>query len=135
MTTLSGWTGPPVQVIGMGMDAGMLSRAARAALEQAELIIGAAAHLAAFPELVAEKIPYPSPMSGLRDLLHSHAGQRITLLASGDPLFYGISTTLLRAFLPEHLRFHPNVSSVQAAFARLGLATGANGESARTATR
>ncbi|HCB12330.1 MAG TPA: cobalamin biosynthesis bifunctional protein CbiET [Gammaproteobacteria bacterium] len=120
MTTLSGWTGPPVQVIGMGMDAGMLSRAARAALEQAELIIGAAAHLAAFPELAAEKIPYPSPMSGLRDLLHSHAGQRITLLASGDPLFYGISTTLLRSFLPEHLRFHPNVSSVQAAFARLG---------------
>jgi precorrin-6Y C5,15-methyltransferase (decarboxylating) len=59
-------------------------------------------------------------MSGLQDLLRNHAGQRIALLASGDPLFYGISQTLLRYLSPEYLVFHPNVSSVQAAFARLG---------------
>ena len=119
MTALPDWPGPPIQVVGMGIEAGALSPTARAALDQAELIIGAAAHLAVFPELRARKIPYPSPMSGLRELLFTHAGQRIALLASGDPLFYGISQTLLRYLLPEHLMFHPNVSSVQAAFARL----------------
>ena len=120
MTVRSDWPGPPVQVIGMGMAAGALGHAARTALEQAELIIGAAAHLAAFPELAAEKRPYPSPMSGLWEVLRANAGRRIALLASGDPLFYGISSTLLRHLSPEHLVFHPNVSSIQAAFARLG---------------
>jgi len=120
MTARSDWPGPPIHVVGMGIEAGALSPTARAALEQAELIIGAAAHLAVFPELCAQKILYPSPMSGLQDLLRNHTGRRIALLASGDPLFYGISQTLLRYLSPEYLVFHPNVSSVQAAFARLG---------------
>ncbi|MDS4029922.1 MAG: precorrin-6y C5,15-methyltransferase (decarboxylating) subunit CbiE [Candidatus Contendobacter sp.] len=114
------WPGPPVQVVGMGMEIGTLGPAAWAALDQAELVIGASAHLAAFLELTAEKRPYPSPMSGLWDLLRANAGRRIALLASGDPLFFGISQTLLRHLPPEHLVFHSNVSSIQAAFARLG---------------
>ena len=114
------WPGPPVQVIGMGIDADGLGRAARAALERAELVIGATAHLTAFPNLSAEQRAYPSPMSGLWGVLRANAGRRIVLLASGDPLFYGISSTLLRHLPQEHLVFHPNVSSIQAAFARLG---------------
>lgn len=120
MTAPFAWLGPPVQVIGMGMEPGAFGPAARAALARAELLIGAAAHLAALPELTAEKRPYPSPMSGLWDLLQTNAGRRIALLASGDPLFFGIGNTLLRYLPPEHLVFHPNVSSIQAAFARLG---------------
>lgn len=120
MTGLSEWSGPPIHVVGMGVETGALSSTAQAALDQAELIIGAAAHLAVFPERRVRKIPYPSPMSGLRELLFTHAGQRIVLLASGDPLFYGVSQTLLRYLSPAHLVFHPNVSSVQAAFARRG---------------
>ncbi|MCP5159659.1 MAG: precorrin-6y C5,15-methyltransferase (decarboxylating) subunit CbiE [Gammaproteobacteria bacterium] len=120
MTSLPDRSDPPIQVIGMGVEIGAFNASARAALEEAELVIGTAAHLAALPELAVEKIPYPSPMSGLRELLHSHAGRRIVLLASGDPLFYGISSTLLRYLSPDHLVFHPNVSSAQAACARLG---------------
>lgn len=120
MTVMADWPGPPVQVIGMGIVAGGLSNAAHTALIEADLVIGAAQHLAVFPELAAEKCPYPSPMSGLWDLLRTNAHRRIVLLASGDPLFYGISQTLLRHLPPEHLIFHPAVSSMQAAFARLG---------------
>lgn len=120
MSVISDWPGPPVQVIGMGMTAGAFSHAAQMALAQAELIIGAAHHLAAFPDLAAEKRPYPSPMSGLWEMLRANADRRMALLASGDPLFYGVSQTLLRHLPPEHLVFHPNVSSIQAAFARLG---------------
>ena len=120
MSAMLDWPGPPIQVVGMGMAAEALTQAAQAALEQAELIIGSSAHLAAFPELTAEKMPYPSPMSGLPALLQTHAGRRIAVLASGDPLFYGISQTLLRFLPPEHLVFHPHISSLQAAFARLG---------------
>jgi len=120
MASFPDGSGPPIQVIGMGIEAGALGPAAHTALAQAERVIGTAAHLAALPELHAAKIPYPSPMSGLGAMLQTHAGRRIALLASGDPLFYGISQTLLRYLAPEHLVFHPNVSSLQAAFARLG---------------
>ena len=120
MPVIADWPGSPVQVIGMGIAAGGFSDAAHTALTQADLVIGTAQHLAAFPDLTAEKCPYPSPMSGLWDLLRANACRRIVLLASGDPLFYGISQTLLRHLPPEHLIFHPAVSSMQAAFARLG---------------
>lgn len=120
MDRMFDWPGPPVQVIGMGMESGALGPTARTVLAQAELLVGAAAHLATFPELIAEKRPYPSPMSGLWDVLRANAGRRIALLASGDPLFFGIGNALLHYLPPEHLVFHPNVSSIQAAFARLG---------------
>ena len=101
MASFPDWPGPPVQVIGMGIEAGALGPAARTALAQAERVIGTAAHLAALPELHAAKIPYPSPMSGLWDLLRANAGRRIALLASGDPLFFGIGNTLLRHLPPD----------------------------------
>ncbi|MBL8260340.1 MAG: precorrin-6y C5,15-methyltransferase (decarboxylating) subunit CbiE [Candidatus Competibacteraceae bacterium] len=120
MAAETDWPGPPVHVIGLGTEARALGRAARAALEQAELIIGASPHLAALPDLSAEQRPYPSPMSGLWAMLRASADRRIAILASGDPLFYGIGMTLLRHLPSNHLVFHPNVSSLQAAFARLG---------------
>ena len=44
---------------------------------------------------------------------------KTVVLASGDPLFYGIGNTLSAHFPPERLYFLPHVSSVQLAFARL----------------
>ncbi|PIE82898.1 MAG: cobalamin biosynthesis bifunctional protein CbiET [Candidatus Contendobacter odensis] len=122
MTLITGWSGSPVHVIGMGINTGTLEQTAQTALEQAELIIGSKAHLALFSGLNAEKCPYPSPMSGLPDLLSRNMQRRIVLLASGDPLFHGIGSTIARYLPAEHLHFHPNVSSLQAAFARRGRA-------------
>ncbi|MEY3462227.1 MAG: hypothetical protein RLZZ468_5, partial [Cyanobacteriota bacterium] len=48
------------------------------------------------------------------------AGRRAVVLASGDPLWFGIGRLLLQAFGPETLRFHPAPSSLQLAFARIG---------------
>ncbi len=47
-------------------------------------------------------------------------GQRVVLLASGDPLWFGIGRLLLQHFPAERLRFHPAPTSLQLAFARLG---------------
>jgi precorrin-6Y C5,15-methyltransferase (decarboxylating) len=114
------WSGPPLHVIGMGIEPGdNLSSAARAALEQAEVVIGAPRYLAAFPGLQAEQYDYPSPLQKLWGLLQDQVGKRIVLLASGDPLFYGIGATLTGRLGTEQVCFHPNVSSIQAAFARI----------------
>lgn len=119
MEAAAGW-GPPIEVIGLGVQPGEnLTHEACKALEQAEIVIGGTRHLAAFPWLRAEKYPYPSPLEGLWQLLQDHAGRRICLLASGDPLFYGIGAGLLRHLDSGNLVFHPNVSSIQVAFSRI----------------
>jgi precorrin-6B C5,15-methyltransferase / cobalt-precorrin-6B C5,C15-methyltransferase len=48
------------------------------------------------------------------------AGRSVVLLASGDPLWFGIGRLLLQRFPADQLRFHPAPSSLQLAFARLG---------------
>jgi precorrin-6Y C5,15-methyltransferase (decarboxylating) len=48
------------------------------------------------------------------------AGRCAVVLASGDPLWFGIGRLLLQRFGPERLRFHPAPSSLQLAFARIG---------------
>jgi precorrin-6Y C5,15-methyltransferase (decarboxylating) len=48
------------------------------------------------------------------------ARRRVVLLASGDPLWFGIGRLLLEHFEPQQLRFHPAPSSLQLAFARIG---------------
>jgi precorrin-6Y C5,15-methyltransferase (decarboxylating) len=48
------------------------------------------------------------------------AGRPAVLLASGDPLWFGIGRLLLQHFRPDQLRFHPAPSSLQLAFARIG---------------
>ncbi|MDM7953630.1 MAG: precorrin-6y C5,15-methyltransferase (decarboxylating) subunit CbiE [Cyanobium sp. CZS 25K] len=47
-------------------------------------------------------------------------GARVVLLASGDPLWFGIGRLLLQHLPAERIRFHPAPTSLQLAFARLG---------------
>lgn len=48
------------------------------------------------------------------------AGESAVVLASGDPLWFGIGRLLLQRFGAERLRFHPAPTSLQLAFARIG---------------
>ncbi len=48
------------------------------------------------------------------------ADERVVLLASGDPLWFGIGRLLLQHLPADRLRFHPAPTSLQLAFARLG---------------
>jgi len=45
----------------------------------------------------------------------------VAILASGDPLFYGIGRTLIARFGPERITVHPALSAVQLACARFRL--------------
>ena len=45
--------------------------------------------------------------------------QQAVVLASGDPLWFGIGRILIKRFGHDNLRFHPGPSSLQLAFARL----------------
>jgi precorrin-6Y C5,15-methyltransferase (decarboxylating) len=56
----------------------------------------------------------------LEQLQHCSPEQAVVVLASGDPLWFGIGRLLLQRLEPGQLRFHPAPSSLQLAFARIG---------------
>ncbi len=117
--------GPPpaVTVVGIGADGWEgLPGPSRTALRDAEVLIAGARQLDLLPpECAGERITWPSPLRpALPGLLASHAGRRIAVPASGDPMFYGIGRALTEVLGPGALRVLPHPSSVSYAAARLG---------------
>jgi precorrin-6Y C5,15-methyltransferase (decarboxylating) len=112
-----------VVVVGLGADgpAGLGPRA-RQAIEQAELLVGGRRHLAFFADHPAEKLPIVGDLGPLYDRLATTTDRRCTLLASGDPNFFGIGPLLVKRLGRERVEILPGVSSVALAFNRLGLA-------------
>ncbi|HEV3381989.1 MAG TPA: precorrin-6y C5,15-methyltransferase (decarboxylating) subunit CbiE [Trebonia sp.] len=112
-----------VTVVGIGADgwAGLSPRA-RAAIERAGVLVGGPRQLALLPDDVAgRRVPLPSPLlPGLPELVTAHARARLVVLASGDPMFYGIGSTLVRILGAAAVTVLPHPSSVSLACARLG---------------
>ena len=103
----------------IGWDNGF-SGIAEKLLDHAEIVIGAA-RLLELPQIPesAEKIPVDGKiMERLGELLNS--GRKTVVLATGDPLYYGIGATLLRHVSADRLNFHPAPTAFQRLFARLG---------------
>ncbi|MFD7704359.1 precorrin-6y C5,15-methyltransferase (decarboxylating) subunit CbiE [Streptomyces caelestis] len=112
-----------VTVVGIGADGwDGLPDAARRALLDAEVVIGGPRQLDLLPpECAAERTPWPSPLRpALPGLLAAHAGRRIAVLASGDPMFHGIGRALTEVLGPGAVHVLPHPSSVSHACARLG---------------
>ena len=79
-------------VIGIGEDgiAG-LAPAARALVETAELLVGGLRHLAMMPLAgSAERLAWERPLARTVETIAAWRGRRVVVLASGDPLWYGV---------------------------------------------
>lgn len=114
-------TPPPLAVVGIGADgwAG-LGEAAREALRAVELIVGSDRQLALLEDTTAEHRFWPSPIDALVDELAAGTPRATAVLASGDPMLYGIGATLARRLDPERMRVYPHPSAFAIACARLG---------------
>lgn len=111
-----------IHVIGMGVTgADSLPQDTQIIIRQAQILCGSQRHLAHFPEYAGIRLVWENLHQGIRELKHylAQGYERIVVLASGDPLFFGIGRLLLSHFDPEMLRFYPQISSVQLAFSRL----------------
>jgi precorrin-6Y C5,15-methyltransferase (decarboxylating) len=112
-----------VTVVGIGADGwDGLAATSQAAVRAAEVVVGGKRQLTYLPaDVTAERVPLPSPLvPALSGLLEAHAGRGLCLLASGDPMFYGIGATLAREAPQVRLRVLPHPSSAALACAKLG---------------
>lgn len=122
---LSAPIAPWLSIVGIGEDGwDGLNAEARRLVAAAELLYGGARHLAHLPPAAtaAPRIPWPSPMApALDEILSEHRGRRrITVLASGDPMLYGVGVPLTRQLPASEFRVVPQLSAFSLACSRLG---------------
>lgn len=110
-------------IVGVGEDGwDGLSTNARAALDAAELVMGAARHLALLPGLRSAVLEWPVPFADGIALLLARRGRPLVLLASGDPFWFGAGSSVTRHLAPAEWVAYPAPSSFALAAARLGWA-------------
>jgi hypothetical protein len=99
---------PWLSVVGIGEDglAG-LSAAARTLVDTAEVLIGGERHLALVPADGRERLVWPSPLTALVEEIMRRRGRPLCVLASGDPMDYGIGVTLARQIDPAEMTVIP----------------------------
>ncbi|MBO6716948.1 MAG: precorrin-6y C5,15-methyltransferase (decarboxylating) subunit CbiE [Rhizobiaceae bacterium] len=112
--------GPWLSIVGIGEDgvAG-LGDAARKLISDAAIVFGGRRHLELAANLITgESCPWPSPFDV--DALLALRGRPVCVLASGDPMFFGVGATLSRSLEASELRILPAPSAFSLAVARLG---------------
>lgn len=112
---------PWLTIIGLGENGPEgLSPASRQALGAAEIVMGAARHLALLPDIAAKTITWPVPFADGIAVLLSHKGKRVVMLASGDPFWFGAGTSVTQHLTRPEWVSLPGTSTFNLAASRLG---------------
>ena len=111
-----------LSIVGIGEDglAG-LSPISLAFLNKAKIIFGGERHLSMLPpDDNREKIAWKSPFSNSITEIISYRGEAVCILASGDPLCYGVGATILKDIDISEITIIPALSAFSLACSRLG---------------
>jgi precorrin-6y C5,15-methyltransferase (decarboxylating) CbiE subunit len=113
-----------IMIVGCGPGSlHYLTDAARHAVARADVLVGSKRLLELFPSGSAERISVTSDIAAALDMIAElqPAGGLIVVLVSGDPGLFSLAQSVVRRFGRERCEIIPAVSSVQVAFARMGL--------------
>ena len=109
-----------IYIVGIGDDGlEAVTSAARQLIERAELLVGADQTLALVPGKGRERMTVGNNLDEAVDRISQARRGPIVVLASGDPLFYGVARYLCDRLGKERFEVVPHVSSMQLAFARV----------------
>lgn len=111
---------PWITLVGLGED-GMesLAPAARAAVEAADVLAGGDRHLAKVPDTGAERLTWGGGFPEALDKIAERRGKRVVVLASGDPMNFGVGAMLGERFGADAVRVLPVPGAFSLAAARL----------------
>lgn len=106
-----------IKLIGMG-DNGLASLLPQYLqwIENSEVLVGGERLLEFFPYYKGEKIVVKSGLKKIVETIQNDT-RKIVILASGDPLFYGLGGYLSKKI---NIEVYPHISSVQLAFSKIG---------------
>jgi precorrin-6B C5,15-methyltransferase / cobalt-precorrin-6B C5,C15-methyltransferase len=109
-----------VYIVGIGDDGldGMTAQARRL-LEEADLLVGPDSCAGVLTEALRSRLETAANLEELVERIEAAGNQRIVLLASGDPLFYGTARYVCGKLGKDRFEVVPHVSSMQLAFARV----------------
>ncbi|MET1413512.1 precorrin-6y C5,15-methyltransferase (decarboxylating) subunit CbiE [Roseibium sp. HPY-6] len=110
---------PWMTLIGIGEDGGLAS-GGRDALANADVVYGGQRHLALAGEIRAEKRTWPSPFDTVFDELAQLKDRRVAVIATGDPMWFGMGSSLARRFNDADMTVLPALSAFQLAASRMG---------------
>lgn len=109
-----------VKIIGMGLSPQDLTAEHLRIIEKADILLGGKRLLKHFADCGVQKKAIDKNIDGIIDFIKDRMATRsIVVLASGDPLFFGIGVRLVKALGPQNVVIYPNVSAVAAGFARI----------------
>jgi precorrin-6Y C5,15-methyltransferase (decarboxylating) len=111
-----------LSIVGIGEDGlSGISDLAVSLIHQGEIVIGGSRHLAMIPVITTQqRLTWSRPINDSVQEILTYRGRRVCVLASGDPLFYGIGTTLLREVPIEEMTIIPSPSALSLGCAKLG---------------
>ena len=108
---------PWLTVLGIGEEG--LDPAGRAIVESAEFLVGGKRHLALAGAGPAERMTWQRPLSRTVDAILARRPRPTVVLATGDPMWFGIGKSLARRVPTEEMRILPAVGAFSLAAARL----------------
>jgi len=113
----------PILIVSCGPGAPeYLTETAREAVSQAELLVGATRLLALFPDSTAQRCPVSADLkAALETIETAYPEQKVVVLVTGDAGLHSFARTIIKRFGQTHCQIISGISSVQVAFARLGL--------------
>ncbi len=108
-------------IVGMGEEGWEgLSGRARAVLESAEVLIGSQRLLNLLPHIKAERQEWPQPFAAVVEHIKPFTGRNTVILATGDPLNYGVARKLME-FVPfAEMTIIPHLSAFSLAASHMG---------------
>jgi len=114
---MSAW----ITVIGIGEEGLEGLNATRLAqINAAEVLIGGERHHGKVENLQAEHLDWGAGFDQALVEIEKRRGKMIVVLASGDPMNYGIGAVLVRHFGPDAVTIHPAPGAFSLAAARMG---------------
>ena len=115
---------PWLTIVGIGEDGfDGVAPAGKQLIENAKIILGGARHLEMLPgHIHADQWQWKSPLRDTLTDLESYVGTSICVLATGDPMSYGIGVTLGRKFGTDALTVIPAIGAFSYSAAEMGWA-------------
>ena len=103
----------PVAIIGVGLGIDDVTEKQKKIIKTADLLVASKRFLDYFGRWSSDTLIIKKNIDSIAEQISSRmAKEKIVVLASGDPLFFGIGATLIKKIDKHNIIIHPNIYSV-----------------------